>query len=545
MLNFFYLSYPKIMHKKLTTKKNLKKWIFLPIIFLVWICSYLIINARELIFPDISDSNDNLKWRFSWIHFTSLWNDFGGWVFWEVWDINSEMTQIILWSNVKCWKQQARWLYYNDARWARIWPLDQKTLDALKKTNPSYADLTMTWWFYRDCDKNKEMVIHWAIKYTLNDSVSWLIAWVKLDYYTNSYTGEFAENLQFFNNKTPIGYIWDSYGGIWFIWWKLAWTWCANLLNYLNTWSVQETFYLNELGAVMLNDTWTPNCEWTAANGDATDMWNLLIQWNTILSTTISSWEKTALLWSLQEKTVLLSSTDINSATVMNAAKKNASTLCRGKTIMDPILDKNINTAAGEYDQDVLCYENAPDLELDLGDWEREDKTIVVNSGNVTIINTMTWNTPAIDLFVDRWNVYLEKLWAWVFTNFNIQGFPDSSSTPKNQWRFFRGNIFINGLLLWGSPWNIEGIRNKFHIHGKFVSLNTPLTLSDGRKAQVEDVLWTSIYNDRIPFKKTLAWECFYNGEWTDNTPCWGSWSNITSIPFVVLDWNFSSKLIK
>jgi len=61
-------------------------------------------------------------------------------------------------------------------------------------------------------------------------------------------------------------------------------------------------------------------------------MWNLLVQGNTILSKAVSVFEKKALLGNLEKRTVLLSSSDINSSTVINTAKKNAETLCRGRT---------------------------------------------------------------------------------------------------------------------------------------------------------------------------------------------------------------------
>lgn len=535
----------KAMHTKHPKTKSSKKWIAFPIIFLVWICCYLVINARKLIFTNISDTNSELKWRFSGIHFTSLWNDFGWGVFWELGSSDSEQTTIRLengWDQ-KCGNFQAKWLYYNDARWARLWPLDQQTLEKLRQSDPSYDDLTMSGWLYKDCDQNKNMVIHGVIEYTLGGVTSWLIGWVKLDYDTNQYKSEFAENLQMFDNNTPLGYIWDSYGGIGFIGGKLDWTWCSALLTYLNTWSIQQSFHLDTNWFIQLNTSFLDNCERTPANGKATDIWNLLIQWSTILSTTVSSWEKTALLGALQEKTVLLSSSDINSAAVMNAAKKNAGSLCRGKTLLGNNNGHSINDDAGETD--VLCYENAPNLTLDLNDWNYEGKTIIINSGNVTLTNSMTGDTPAIDIFVNAWNIYLEPLQALQFTTFNSEWFP-SETDVKNQGRFLKGNFVINGLLLWWNPWNITWITNKLHLYGKFVSLNTPLTLSSGRKEQVNDILGSSNYDDRIPFKRTLTWFCGYNGSWSDWSPSCGWWTwSVTAIPFVILDWNFSSRIIK
>jgi hypothetical protein len=43
-----------------------------------------------------------------------------------------------------------------------------------------------------------------------------VIAGVKIDYANNRLYSGMANNLQYFDNKTPIGYIYDSNGGVGF-----------------------------------------------------------------------------------------------------------------------------------------------------------------------------------------------------------------------------------------------------------------------------------------------------------------------------------------
>jgi AAA15 family ATPase/GTPase len=57
-------------------------------------------------------------------------------------------------------------------------------------------------------------------------------------------------------------------------------------------------------------------------------MWNMIIQGNVILSKAIDVNEKKAFLGNLEKRTILVNS-DINSAIIVNTAKKNAEILCR------------------------------------------------------------------------------------------------------------------------------------------------------------------------------------------------------------------------
>jgi len=47
--------------------------------------------------------------------------------------------------------------------------------------------------------------------------ISYVVAGTQLDYQHNKMIPNFAQSFQYFDNKTPIGYIYDSNGGIGFV----------------------------------------------------------------------------------------------------------------------------------------------------------------------------------------------------------------------------------------------------------------------------------------------------------------------------------------
>jgi hypothetical protein len=58
-------------------------------------------------------------------------------------------------------------------------------------------------------------------------------------------------------------------------------------------------------------------------------MWNILVQGNVALSKSINIYERKAFLGNLERRTVILNGSEINSASIINLAKKNAEKICR------------------------------------------------------------------------------------------------------------------------------------------------------------------------------------------------------------------------
>ncbi len=485
---------------------------------------------------------------FSQIHFNSSGNSFGWGAFWlgSKWFSTPVKISFNNWSDVKYCYKQIDGIYYNIARWARLWPLWPKWLELLTKSNSNYSKLWMEGGLYTACSwTNNEYNIFWYIKYTLEwnpTTVSHLIAWAMLDYNTNTYSGSFSNNLQIFNNETPLWYIRDSLGWIGFIGGQISGN--QELLNYLNvTGSINEAFSLNN-GIIWTTSSWsfTQTSTWSAAN---TMLSALFIQGNAIISKALNLYETKALLGNSDKRAILLSSNDINAATVINIAKKNAESLCRWLVYQTESSKTQIlrNTSSSN----VICYQNSPDLWINLQGNNNTliGKTVIIQSGNLTLKWNMDSSSPSLDIFIDWGNLYVDPNWNGTATKFNVQWFPTTLNDAVNQGIFLKGNFVINGLLL-GRQNNAPGvISNKIHLQGKFVSLNTPSAPSDWRVEQVTDTLWTDIYSGRINLENLLTRQCGLGGTGGDNTQCWWLWGDITKTPLVILDGAFPSKIIK
>ncbi len=197
------------------------------------------------------------------VWFNAWWNDFD-WIIIRSGIINLD-TWIILEFNtpteyqcplLNCQEQkiichkQIVWLYYNKARWERIWPLDYKSLELLR--NPAcnsddyqtYNYLEMTWWRYTDCTwyywADTEYYvnpywIYWEIRQILYTwALSWetfkLYAWMDYDVSSNTLIPDsykFINNIQFipqFNKPISEQYRFYTWGLQWILfdsryWW--------------------------------------------------------------------------------------------------------------------------------------------------------------------------------------------------------------------------------------------------------------------------------------------------------------------------------------
>jgi hypothetical protein len=109
-------------------------------------------------------------------------------------------------------------------------------------------------------------------------------------------------------------------------------------------------------------------------------MRNLLIQGNVLLSKSIDVYERKAFLGNLEKRTIVLNGSDINSADLINTAKKNAEKLCRGTVRSSATSLPTTST------NNILCFMNT-DLSIDvLADSSKyKDKTIIVKNGNILL----------------------------------------------------------------------------------------------------------------------------------------------------------------
>ena len=477
--------------------------------------------------------------KFSPVHFAAPGNNFVGGIFRLTTKSLTGDMHITLWSQPsKNCNKQVRGIYFNSQRGKRVRPLDPYTLELLKQTDPLYAELQIQGGLYTSCAEDDYSIFG---QITYNRSwwtTSTIIAGTNLDYLNNTYgqnntTYTFANSFQYFDNKTPIGYIWDSYGGIGFVGGEM--TWSADLIAYLNNnWTINDAFQKIGTGIVSTTGSWLFTGT-TTGNNASNIIRNLMVQGSVWLSPSMNEKDIIALLGNPQEKTVIMWTENINNATLINQAKQNMETLCKGK-------NRSNATSLSASNDDVLCFENTNvNIELDVDEPLYHNKTIIMRSGSIILSGSMEDSSAGLDLLIDQWNLYLKN------NPTNMLGFDNqwyvSTSASINSWTLLRGTIIINGLLLAGQPWMSTGYSHKLYIQGKISSLNTPFAPTTARIGFVEDVLWTNVYDNRINLQNVFVRTCFLNGMWSDGSSCADS-KQIASIPLVIVDGKYPSRLL-
>ena len=470
--------------------------------------------------------------RFSPIHFNTPGNDFVGWIFRLTTKSLTGNMKITLWWEERDCNKQVRGIYFNSQRGKRVWPLDEYTLILLQQTNSWYNQLQLSWWLYTSCTNNNYSIF-WQVKYNRkNGTSSEIVAGTTLNYAKNTRWSNFADSLQYFDNKTPLGYIWDSYGGIGFVGGTISWS--EELISYVNDgWTINDAF--QQTGSGITNSTgnriFTSNITWDNASNV---IWNLFVQGNVGLSQTMTAQDRTSLLGNPQTKTVIISTDDINNSTLINQAKTNMEKLCKGKT-------RSTSTTLAASNDHVLCFANT-NLAIDLQADEQfyRDKTIVIKSGNILFSNSMESNDNGLDIFVDQGNIYLAN------NPSNMQSFDNQwyiGWTPAiNSWILLRWNIIVNWLFIGWTAISPTTFNHKLYIQWKISTLNTPFAPTQARIAFVTDVLGAG-FDNRIWLQNVFVRTCLLNGVGSDGTTC--KWANgIVSTPLVIVDGKYPSRLL-
>lgn len=136
-----------------------------------------------------------------------------GWFYWNTpKTVSAQTIQVGLQSIAGC-TQQLRWLYFNTQRWARVWPLDNESLIQLQAIDSSYNNLTINGGLYTNCNGTTSGEVYGYIEHNWNNTHYHMIAWVTLNFATNTYVGIFDDTL-LFSNFSGAGYIYDPLGWI-------------------------------------------------------------------------------------------------------------------------------------------------------------------------------------------------------------------------------------------------------------------------------------------------------------------------------------------
>ena len=494
----------------------------------------------------------------SHIHFAAGGNDFGGLLVWQqtsnaTSSNNKQDIKIDGTNDVIFCSRQVKGLYYNSQRGERLRPLDVETAKAL--WFDTHSSLSMTGGVFTSCTTTGTSVeeadpygmgIYGKLTHTFNGREYILLAGAQ--YQTNFATKQnavksapVAPTLQRFDNKIPIGLLYDYNGGVGLVGCTLdPLSGLDQMVNLLNTGGVNDIFAYD-------ND-WIPVLTWTFASlnsslkldcsnaGITLDQLLILKIQGLIGMSTDSMTSDGMNIANLggneaDSKTQYFSSVNVNNATLINQARKTAEELCKGKW-----------SQSYDTSPEVICWEGNNSTRS-LNPSVIGNKTLIVRNGTIVLERPMTSTSSPLNIFIDGGRLLLQQGAGSSY----IQGFDEkwypTTTSPKYEWMFLKGNFIINGLIGYlTTQTNYSSIQYKVFIHGKFTSLNTYTYPSEARSIQVADVLnRTSVPTERIDLQAVFSWRCNY-GSWSDGSACpLGEFQNA---PLIIINQNYPSRLV-
>lgn len=407
------------------------------------------------------------------VDFKRWGNQYIWWIIIEWTEALQQIQQIYFpWNDttIRCGRK-VKWYYFNSARWLRLWPLDDNSLNILKRDD-SYSSLNLEWWLYTSCIGHPQDIVGY-IKYTEEAWVvdQWdLFFWVSTDTSNNTATHNYTSSWFILKDgKYPQGNFYDSIVGIGEV---------SSLIDQVN-------------------------------EGIANTARNITVQWRLGISSVVDSLERNTIKTNIGKKSLIYSSDEVTSSKIINLALKNAAIACRGWNTFETLyeaLDSSSKVICIDADgTDIIINENIAN--------ELANKDVVIKNSNVIINKSVYINNKSLSLFIDKWNLIIDtkSISSSDLKNFDNNGYVSSStSTTVTQWILLQGNYIINGLIYGGTNNNTDGdiIPVKTFIHGKFASLNLPTTSYPQREKQVTNVLWSADYNDRISLANVFKWRC-------------------------------------
>lgn len=519
---------------------------------------------------------DTISSSYSMVHFAlpNYQNDYQGGVFWLP-SIELKTAETLIYggasdpNRTRTCRKQMRWLYYNTQRGNRLWPMDTESLKYLKQINSNYNSLSMGGGWYTTCSwgQNQQMPgsdIYGQI--TFSEPTYWdstLSAWFM--YTINNTISDsligFYPSLSYYNNETPVWYLFDSLGGVWFVGGKFDDH--SNVLN-----SINANTGINRIftGSTKENICYNWACilaTWDYLEAWLDSAWYLSILGNTLFSRGWLDLEnRRSVIWNIGSTSAIMFSDLLNTSDILNELRRNASSLCVGKERIAP---SGFESAEGS----VVCIKD-PDgydpVEIDLSDPDTYDKKdIVVQGKDVILKNTMEYvgsdELPTLNIFIDQWNLFLQPDTPQFYTQstgsyrkFDANAIPrwftwgvttgSLNTTAGKQYAYgqlLRWNIFVNGVVagLSGTEFNPEPwkIPNKYYIYGRLASLNTALTPSNWRITMVNSMFWpnTDLINYLSFSSDVFLWRCALNWISSDWTPCAVPWDHFKDSAFILM----------
>ena len=177
--------------------------------------------ALSLTFPSFGAA-DPIQDKFADVHYFTPGNNYQGSFFWLPTVQVLPSVPVLLGADTRHCTKQLRGLYYSDAWGQRLWPLDPQTLSGLTSLDASYSDVTMTGAFYTSCSNPSNSgslelySVYGQMKYTWKGKVFSISMGRRYDVTANATLsgGPLVSSVQYFNNQTPLGYIYDNISGI-------------------------------------------------------------------------------------------------------------------------------------------------------------------------------------------------------------------------------------------------------------------------------------------------------------------------------------------
>ncbi len=533
-------------------------------------------DAFNLTFSSISEW-DPIRNKFSTVSFTlpdiSI-NSFQGGFFWlptrqlPPWGINIQFTDSTATLHSKTCTKQVRGLYYTNAKGARLWPLDQQTLSWLVQLDASYANLSINGGLYTTCSplyaSGDQYSIYGHITYSQNIWGTWtwagtLSAGFMYDHTQNriDLSEWFHQTFQYFNNQTPLGYVYDDIGGIWFVWWVLPTAAHSGVLNLIKNditrninnifWLWSNWLQLSGFGGVYDLSTWS--------NAWLDTLWNISVLWNVLLSRWwLTEEDRVSVLGNPNATSSVTFSDVISSEDILNELRKNANNLCRWQYKHNQWGDFT-NIALG-WEKVVCIYNDAWWTEFDVNEWSADDpviinlsdpwdvasyhwKEIIVRGRNVVLRWSVPSNEHALNIFVDNGNILLaNSTFSWWVADGSYSG--NAFTVFEAQWEMLHKMTELKPIIdaiaidtkedapVWVRPDWMYGLDQSTY-QGSYVNYklattnNTSLLANDDLSASVvydamQDIgTWL---RTKLNFGVLLRWNIFVNGLILG----WGAW---------------------
>ena len=245
------------------------------------------------------------------------------------------------------------------------------------------------------------------------------------------------------------------------------------------------------------------------------------------------------------------SSSDINSATLLNYVKQRSEILCRWKWKNDIDVE---NYASKFGDSNVICLDlpKGSKVPSNISKWTKDNKkTLVVKNADVIVdpVSDPDNDLGNYDMFINGWNLYINEAedtkkfvftTQWFITNKTKDEFIHEVEVIKDgiaytwdlsgYWSFIRGNFVVDGHVKWTTP--NEKLNNKYFIHWKFTTRDSFADLED-----------TFVWRCSDGYVVNKAWKILEN-QWTFCPPSIKWYHNpYESASLVVIDQNYDSPL--